>query len=138
MAPPEKRVTVSWRGRSMVFQGEAAGKAPVLIDGETGEGPSPMDALLMALAGCTGSDVVHVMHKKRLDLRALRVEAHGIRREEHPRRYVAINLAYHVTAPGATEAAVRQAIDLSLQKYCSVTHSLNPDIPVRYELHLQA
>jgi uncharacterized OsmC-like protein len=45
---------------------------------------------------------------------------------------------YRVTAPGAAEAQVRQAIDLSLTKYCSVTHSLAPDITIRYELDLQA
>ncbi len=136
--PPVKQVTASWEGRSMVFRGEAPGRAPIVIDGETAEGPSPMDTLLIAIAGCTGSDVVSVLRKKRLDLRGLRLELRGERREEYPQRYVKIDLVYHVTAPGATEEAVRQAIDLSLQKYCSVTHSLAPDIPVRYELRLQA
>jgi putative redox protein len=108
------------------------------MDGQTAEGPSPMDMLLIALAGCTGSDVVHVLRKKRLDLQALRIDAVGQRRPEDPRRYTAITLRYAVAAPGATEAAVRQAIDLSLEKYCSVTHSLAPDIVIGYELELQA
>lgn len=138
MAPPEKRVSLTWLGRGMVFRGDAAGKPPIALDGETTEGPAPMEALLQALGGCTGSDVVQILGKKRVDLRELRVEIHGVRREEYPRRYTAITLAYHVRAPGATEAAVRQAIDLSLAKYCSVTHSLNPDIALTYELHLQA
>jgi putative redox protein len=73
-----------------------------------------------------------------VDLQELRIEVQGRRRDEPPRRYVAIDLVFNVTAPGATEAQVRQAIDLSLAKYCSVTHSLNPDIPVRYDLRLQA
>jgi len=133
-----KEITATWQGRAMVFRGAAEGRAPAIVDGETAEGPSPMDMLLIAMAGCTGSDVVSVMRKKRLDLRDLRVDVTGRRREEHPRRYIAIDLRYTVHAPGATEAAVRQAIDLSLQKYCSVTHSLAPDIPVRYELVLQA
>ena len=137
-APAEKHVTATWQGRSMVFKGEAAGKAPAIIDGESGEGPSPMDALLIAMAGCTGSDVVSVLAKKRIDLRGLRIEVKGRRREEFPQRYVKIDLVYHVTAPGAAEDAVRQAIDLSLEKYCSVTHSLNPDIPIGYALRLQA
>lgn len=133
-----KEVTLSWQGRELVFQGVAPGKAPILLDGRAAEGPSPMEALLLALAGCTASDVVVVLQKKRLGLRALEVEVHGQRRDEHPRRYVALDLVYRVSAPGAAEAQVRQAIDLSLAKYCSVTHSLAPDIPVRYELVLQA
>lgn len=133
-----KAITATWQGRSMVFRAEAEGKPAVMMDGETDEGPSPMDMLLIALAGCTGSDVVHVLRKKRLDLRALRLDVVGQRRPEAPRRYTAITLRYTVSAPGATEAAVRQAIDLSLEKYCSVTHSLAPDIAIGYELALQA
>jgi len=133
-----KAVTATWLARAMVFRGDVEGKAPITIDGESAEGPSPMDALLLALAGCTGSDVVDILRKKRLALRKLRIEVKGARRDENPRRYTAIDLVYHVSAAGATDQHVRQAIDLSLAKYCSVTHSLNPDIPIRYELVLQA
>lgn len=135
---PGKRVTLAWQRRALVFRGEGAGRAPITIDGDNAEGPGPMESLLLAMAACTGSDVVSVLGKKRVDLRELRIEITGQRREEHPRRYVAIDLTYHVVAPGATERQVRHAIDLSLEKYCSVTHSLNPDIPVRYALALQA
>ena len=133
-----KAVRATWQGRSMVFRGETDGKAPITIDGETAEGPSPMDTLLLALAGCTGSDVVEILRKKRLALRELRIDVTGTRREEYPRRYTAIDLVYRVSAAGATEQHVRQAIDLSLRKYCSVTHSLQADIPIHYELVLQA
>lgn len=133
-----KQVTLTWQGRELVFQGEAPGKAPIVVDGRTAEGPSPMEALLLAMAGCTASDVVVVMQKKKVDLQRLTVEVRGQRRDEYPRRYVAIDLVYRVAAPGATETQLRQAIDLSLAKYCSVTHSLAPDIPIRYELVLQA
>jgi len=134
----EKHVSLEWQSRGLVFRGEGAGKVPITIDGDNGEAPGPMETLLLAMAACTGSDVALVMTKKRLGLQSLRVEAHGRRRDEPPRRYTAIDLVYHVVAPGATETQVRHAIDLSLGKYCSVTHSLNPDIPVRYELDLRA
>jgi putative redox protein len=140
MAEPQanvKTASLRWLGCSMVFEGAVPGKAPIVVDGETDEGPSPMDTLLLALAGCSGSDVVLILRKKRLDLRELRIAVRGERRTEDPRRYVRIDLVYHVVAPGATEAAVRQAIDLSLRKYCSVAHSLNPDIRVGYELRLE-
>ena len=137
MSPPQQ-IIATWQHRGMVFSGEKPGKPPVTIDGKATEGPSPMDALLIAVAGCTGADVVLVLEKKRIDLRELRIAVTGKRREELPQRYTAIGIVYTVTAPGATEQAVRQAIDLSLATYCSVTHSLNPDISITYELVLQA
>ena len=133
-----KEIVTTWQHRGMVFRGESPGKPPVIIDGNTVEGPSPVDSLLIALAGCTGSDVVLILEKKRLELRELRIAVTGTRRDEEPRRYTAIRIVFTVAAPGATEQAVRHAIDLSLEKYCSVSHSLNPDIPISYDLVLQA
>jgi putative redox protein len=131
-------ISATWEHRGMVFKGGGETGVTSMVDGDAKEAPSPVDTLLIALAGCTGSDVVLVAGKKRIDLKALRVEVLGERRESEPRRFVKLHLVYHVTAPGATEQAVRHAIDLSLEKYCSVTHSLNPDIPVTYELRLES
>jgi putative redox protein len=136
MAEP-KTVVLAWR-HDLVFEGGAAGGPTLALDGAGTEAPSPMEALLLALAGCSGADVVSILKKKRADLRALRVEVVGERRDEHPKRYTAITLRYHVTAPGLGEEHVRRAIDLSLEKYCSVTHSLAQDITLRYELSLEA
>ena len=136
MAEP-KNVVLEWR-HDLVFEGGAAGKPSVVLDGGAALGPSPMEALLLALAGCSGADVVSILQKKRADLRAFRVEVVGERRDEHPKRYTAITLRYHVRAPGLVESQARRAIDLSLEKYCSVTHSLAKDIAVRYELLLDA
>lgn len=122
----------------MVFHGGVVGGPTIQIDGDGKEAPSPVDTALVGLAGCTGSDVVDIARKKRLDLKEFRVEVQAERRDEYPRRFTKIKLIYHVVAPGSNEQAFRQAIDLSLEKYCSVTHSLNPDIPVTYELRLQA
>ncbi len=132
-----KDVRLTWQ-HDLVFQGEGAGGAPITLDGDNVRGPGPMEDLLLALAACTGSDVVMILKKKRADLTALRVVVKGRRREEMPRRFTAITLTFHITAPGLTEAHARQAIDLSLEKYCSVVHSLAPDIPIAYELALQA
>jgi putative redox protein len=134
-----KQVALEWQRRDLIFSSDVEGKPPITVDGgPTKQGPSPVETLLLALAGCTGSDVVEILRKKRADLRSLRVEVRGERRDEHPRRYTAIALSYRIVAPGLAEHHARQAIDLSLEKYCSVTHSLAKDIPVRYELDLQA
>jgi putative redox protein len=136
MAEP-RHVVLAWR-HDLVFEGGAAGKPPARLDGDGIVAPSPMETLLLALAGCTGADVVAILKKKRADLRACRVEVVGERRDEHPKRYTAITLRYHVTAPGLGEEQARRAIDVSLEKYCSVTHSLAKDIALRYELLLDA
>ena len=57
-------------------------------------------------------------------------------RDEPPRRYTALRLRFRVRGEALAEAKVRRAIDLSLEKYCSVMHSLAPDIRVSYELDL--
>ena len=136
MADPQP-VVLGWR-HDLVFEGGAAGKPSLVLDGGATEGPSPMEALLLALAGCSGADVVSILKKKRADLQAFRIEVVGERRDEHPKRYTAITLRFHVSAPGLGEEHARRAIDLSLEKYCSVTHSLAQDIAVRYELLLNA
>jgi putative redox protein len=133
----EKRVTLAWR-HGLAFEGAAAGKPPIAIDSDGKTGPGPMEVLLLALAGCTGGDVVSILEKMKFPVRAMQVDVTGERRAEHPKRYTSIVLTYRITAPGAPEERVRHAIDLSLAKYCSVTHSLAPDIARRYELVLEA
>lgn len=130
-------VTLHWK-EGTLFEGGASGGPVIPVDADGKTAPSPMTGLLLALAGCTGADVVSMLQKKRADLRALRVEVTAERRDEHPKRYTAITLTYHVTAPGLREDAARHAIDLSLGKYCSVTHSLAKDIALRHELVLEA
>lgn len=131
-----KRVTLTWQ-RGMTFSGGVEGKPPIVIDADGETGPGPMDTLLLALAGCTGGDVVALLEKMRFPVRALSVEVAGERRTEHPKRYSSILLTYRINAPGVPEERARHAIDLSLGKYCSVTHSLAPDIARRYELVLE-
>jgi putative redox protein len=130
-----KQVALTWQ-HGLAFSGGVEGRAPITIDCSGPTGPGPMDTLLLALAACTGSDVVSLLEKMRFPVRALRVDVTGERREQHPKRYTAIVLTYHIDAPGAPEERARHAIELSLEKYCSVTHSLAPDIARRYELVL--
>jgi putative redox protein len=134
---PTRQVTLTWT-HGMAFEGAAAGKPPIVIDADGKAGPGPMETLLLALGACTASDVVSLLEKMRFPVRAMAVEVTGERRADHPKRYTSIVLRYSINAPGAPEERVRHAIDLSLGRYCSVTHSLAPDIARRYELALEA
>jgi putative redox protein len=135
MARETKRATVIWQ-QGLRFAGSEAGGPAITVDGDNVMGPGPMLTLLLAAAACSGSDVVLILEKMKVDLRQLRIEVVGTRREEEPRRYVAIHLDYHLSGPGIDPGKARRAIDLSLEKYCSVIHSLAPNIAITYALSL--
>ena len=135
MAQEVKHVTLTWQD-NLVFRGGEPGKPEILIDGDNALGPGPMLTLILAAASCTGSDVVIVLKKKRVELKEFRIDVAGTRREQEPRRYVAIQFTYRLRGEGLDETRARHAIELSLEKYCSVIHSLAPDINVGYELEL--
>ena len=137
MAREVKNVAMEWKGH-LRFAGGEPGKPEILLDGDSETSQSPMVALLVAAAGCTMADVVVTLRKMRVELHAFRVEVAGTRREEEPRRYVAIRLVYHVKGAGLDEVKARRAIDLSIEKYCSVMHSLAKDIETSYGLVLES
>jgi putative redox protein len=135
MAGETKRITLQWQ-EGLRFLGGEPGGPSTLIDGDNAAAPGPMLTLLLAAAACTGSDVVLVLHKMRVQFQGLQIDVAGVRREQEPRRYVALHLDYRITGQGIDPAKARRAIDLSLEKYCSVIHSLAPDIAITYGLTL--
>jgi putative redox protein len=135
MTVETKRVTLAWQER-LVFRGGEPGGPMTTIDGDNTAAPGPMLTLLLAAAACTGADVVVILEKMRVALRECRIEASGVRREAEPRRYTAIHLEYHLRGEGIDESKARRAIGLSITKYCSVVHSLAPDIRVTHGLTL--
>ena len=130
-----KRATLTWRS-GLIFAGGESGGPEAVIDGDNAQAPGPMLTLLLAAGACSGSDVVLILEKMRLPPREIRIELIGTRREIEPRRYMEIHFHYHVTGQGLDETRVRRAIELSLEKYCSVVHSLAPDIRITHELTL--
>jgi putative redox protein len=130
-----KHIALDWE-QGMIFRGGAPDGPRILIDADNAQAPGPMLTLLLAAASCTGSDVVLILEKMRVGLRKLRIEVHGTRREETPRRYTSIRFEFHLAGEGIDESRARRAIDLSLEKYCSVVASLAPDIAISYGLTL--
>lgn len=125
-----------WRER-LVFEAAAPGRPAVAVDGNSAVAISPVETLLVAAATCSASDVVLILEKQRVALRGLEVRLRGTRRAEEPRRYTALHFVFTITGEGADEAKVRRAIDLSLEKYCSVVASLAPDIRITYDVALR-
>ena len=110
----------------LVFAG-SSGAARMTLDSAGAAGPSPVQTLAFALAGCMAMDVVHILRKGRHDLRGFRADLTGHRADEQPRRFTAITLAFTINGDVPQEA-VDRAVQLSRDKYCSVWHSLRQDI----------
>jgi putative redox protein len=129
-------VTLRWRS-GMVFEGGPPGRPVVAVDAQSVTAISPVELLLLAAAACTAADVVSIMQKQRVDVRSLDVGVQGTRRDEEPRRFTALHFLFTLSGAGADEPRARRAIDLSLEKYCSVVASLASDIRITYELALR-
>ena len=135
MAGETKHVAVRWLG-DLRFEGGAPDGPTIPVDGDSVQAPSPVQQLLIAIASCSGGDVVSILQKMRVKLESLSVRVEGLRREEYPRRFVAIHLVWEIVGAGVDDTKARKAIDLSLEKYCSVSQSLNPDIRITYDVKL--
>ena len=95
----------------------------MMLDSAGVAGPSPVQALGFALAGCMATDVAHILAKGR----GLRAHLIADRSQEDPHRFVRVTL--HITVEGDVPAdTVERAIALSREKYCSVWHSMRNDI----------
>jgi len=135
MTKETKRLDVRW-SEGLVFTGGESGGPQTTVDGDNTVAPGPMLTLLLAAASCSGADVVSILEKMRVKLHEFRIEAAGERAEEDPRRFTAIRLDYHLRGDGLDEAKASRAIDLSIRKYCSVLHSLAPDVRITHGLTL--
>jgi putative redox protein len=122
---PPLKLQLVWE-HDLVFSG-ASGEASMTLDSAGVAGPSPMQSLGFGLAGCMAMDLVHILRKGRHDLHGVRVDLSGSRSGENPKRFTAITLNFTVNGDIPRDA-IQRAIDLSRQKYCSVWHSLRPDI----------
>ena len=108
---------------------------PMDADREANSAPGPMEMLLVALGGCTASDVVSILRKKRQRLQALEVVVSGERAAEPPRVWTKLEIVYRLHGH-LEEKAVQDAIELSEGKYCSVAAMLRKtaEIHYRYEI----
>ena len=130
-----REVLLRWGGEGLVFEGGPPGGPQVTIDSDVKAGPSPMHLLLLSLAGCMAIDVRMILEKSRVPLESLEVEAVGVRADAVPRRFQEIRLTYRLSGVGEEHAAkLQRAIDLSRDKYCSVLHSLAPDIELAIDV----
>ena len=128
--------TLRWEG-GMRFGGTAESGGTLTLDarpehGGTGQGPSPMETLLLALAGCTGMDVVSVLGKMRAPLAGLEIRVSGDRRDEHPRIFTHVRLEYVFRGGDLKPEQAERAVQLSQDKYCSVSAMVRASAELTY------
>jgi len=124
-AKPPTIVDLKWIG-DLQFSG-TSGSASITLDSAGVAGPSPVQALAFAFAGCMAMDVVHILTRGRQSLRGLHAHLVADRAGDDPHRIVRMTLRL-VVEGDVTQDAVERAIDLSREKYCSVWHSMRQDI----------
>lgn len=115
--------SVNWTDHDQ-FVGSATSRHALVMDaGKEKTANSPMELVLLALCGCTASDVVGILRKKREPFTGLQVRAEAERFDGYPAVYTQIKLTYRVSGPVA-EKAMEDAVRLSKEKYCSVSAML--------------
>jgi putative redox protein len=120
-------------GERFVGQGSSGHAFMIDADRQRNSAPGPMEYVLIALCGCTATDVVSILTKKREKFTSLSVRAEGERAAEPPTVYKNIKLIY--TVGGAvSKKAVEDAVKLSKDKYCSVSQMLQKTAAITTEI----
>jgi putative redox protein len=126
--------SAEWK-QGMIFEGRTTSGHSITLDAtaEHAAGPSPMEAVLAALCGCTSVDVVSILQKKREPLTGLTVSATAEQAPAPPRIFTNIHLVYRISGKVARKAA-EDAVALSKTKYCSVSLMLEKAAKIDYSI----
>ena len=132
------KVNVVWKGqRKFAATGESGHS--VLMDasieaGGEGKGVKPTEMVLMGVAGCSGIDIVMILEKMREKVSRFAIEVDGERADTEPKRFTTIKVTYKLEGE-MRPVSVEKAIRLSLDKYCSVSNSMNARFAFAYEVN---
>lgn len=125
------------------FEATAGSGGQAIIDGSPeiggeGRGMRPMEALLVSLASCAAMDVVHILRKQKEPLEDLRIEVDGERGDGTPKPFTTIHMTFTAVGDGLSEKKVTRAVALSVEKYCSVGATLDPNVTVTHAALIEA
>ena len=125
---------VKWVGQEEFLATMPSGRA-VPFDGKSNSAASPMEMLLGALGSCTAVDIVLILEKKRQKLASLEIEISGERAKDPPSVWTKIEMVYRLSGQ-LEQKAVRDAIELSQNKYCSVAAMLRKTSEITYRFEI--
>jgi putative redox protein len=125
--------SVNWTDKEQ-FIGLASSRHALVVDaGADKTANSPMELVLVAMCGCTASDVIGILRKKREPFTALEVRAAGERADGYPAVYTSIHLTYVIRGQVAKKS-MEDAVRLSKEKYCSVSAMLEKTAKITYTI----
>ncbi|HIJ59388.1 MAG TPA: osmotically inducible protein OsmC [Nitrospirae bacterium] len=123
------------------FIGQSGSGHSIVIDGDKSSGGgsamTPMELLMIGLGGCSGMDVISVLNKKKQEVFDFKVNVSGNLANEYPKRYTDMNLEFVVIGRNIDENAVKKAIDLSMDKYCSVKATLEGSAKITFNYKIE-
>lgn len=105
--------------------------------GGSNAGARPKELVLMGLAGCTASDVVTILQKKRVPLAGYEMNLKAPEASEHPKVFTSIHIEYVFYGDGLNAADLERAIELSTEKYCSVSAMLKTAVPITHSFRIE-
>jgi putative redox protein len=133
------KIHIDWQG-DMAFETELDGhKFTIDASPEAGGnnlGPRPKALMLIALAGCTGMDVVSILKKMRVDFENLRIWVEADITEEHPKHYTAMKVIYEFKGKDLPMDKLEKAVSLSEERYCGVSAVYKKTMPVTTEIRV--
>ena len=99
--------------------------------------PGPMELILLALGGCSSMDIIPILKKKKIPLEGYEVNLDGERAAEHPKVFTKINIEFVFYGKGIEPKDVERAIELSLNKYCSVSGMLSKSVEITHSYRIE-
>ncbi len=123
------------------FVGEASSGHAIVMDGDPtvgggNTGLRPMELLLVSLGGCSGMDIVSILRKKQQEVTGIEINVKGQKAENYPKKFTDIDIEFVVKGRNISENAVKRAIDLSMNKYCSVKATFESSAKISFSYRI--
>ncbi len=123
------------------FIGEAASGHAIVMDGDIdgggkNTGVRPSELLLIGLGGCSGMDVVSILQKKKQKIAGIDINVKGTAAESYPKKFTEFEIEFVITGRDLSEEAVKKAVKLSMDKYCSVKATLEGSAEVNFSYRI--
>lgn len=133
------QIFADWQD-GMAFEAEVNGHK-LMLDadekvGGTNKGPRPKPLMLVALAGCTGMDVISILKKMRVEPSKFRVWVEAEQTEEHPKHYTAMKVIYEFWGKNLPLESINKAVSLSEEKYCGVSAAYRKGMTITHEVRI--
>ncbi len=129
-------IHVNWLGEGFKFKADNEDGGSISIDGNNTDGLSPMQLLLAGIGGCSAIDAVSILEKQKQDLTSLEVEVKGDKQKTgFHSEYKSIHMHFKLSG-NLDQAKVQRALDLSIEKYCSVSKALEKGSDISYDFEI--